>query len=308
MAEEDGQDPEVEQRAAPAQQPVLVELRRPGRPAELVVAVAPHVADDEGRQADVGHDHPQEGVHPQPPPRNVGIGSSVGPALEPGAAGPGSKPGVAYGVSPTSSAGGPSAASRLTASTSSPPQGREGGRHGLDRPGPPGALLGQRHPEQLQAGPVVEQQPSTLLLVDGGGVLQDDREVVGQLGADRRGLVDGDAGGLVGLLEAQQREAALAGVAVGEVGQEEVVAAPAVEGLDVVGLEVRQRQLRERGDAAAQRAADGSGSRSAGLPHQREVVEQVLVGVAQQQRGRLPRDEALLRGQLAAEPGARRAP
>ena len=77
VAEEDAEDAEVEQRAADAQQPVLVELRGAGGPAELVVAVAPDVADDEDRQADVRDDHPQELVHRRAPAK-VGMGSSGG--------------------------------------------------------------------------------------------------------------------------------------------------------------------------------------------------------------------------------------
>src|SRR3954464_14748933 len=96
--------------------------------------------DDERGQADVGDDHPPEGLHGQRAPGKVGIGSGVGApgigtaggagggggrrrggaAGTAGTAGPASKAGVAYGVSPTSSAGGPWAASRRIASTSSP--------------------------------------------------------------------------------------------------------------------------------------------------------------------------------------------
>ncbi len=64
------QDPEVEQRAADAQQPPFVELRGAGGPAELVVAVAPDVSEDEHREADVGQHDPQQdaagaGLHRQ---------------------------------------------------------------------------------------------------------------------------------------------------------------------------------------------------------------------------------------------------
>ena len=41
VAADDAEHPEVEQRAADPQEPVLVELGGPGGPAELVVAVAP---------------------------------------------------------------------------------------------------------------------------------------------------------------------------------------------------------------------------------------------------------------------------
>ena len=76
VAEEDPDDAEVEQRAADPQQPVLVELGGPGGPAELVVAVTPQVAHDEGREADVGEDHVEELVH-QRAPGKEGMGRSV---------------------------------------------------------------------------------------------------------------------------------------------------------------------------------------------------------------------------------------
>ena len=86
MAADDPEHPEVEQRAADAQQPVLVELGRARGPAELVVAVAPQVPDDERRQADVGDDHEQELVHARAP-GNDGIGSRVGSGAAPAAPG-----------------------------------------------------------------------------------------------------------------------------------------------------------------------------------------------------------------------------
>ena len=46
----------MEQRRAEAQQPALVELARPGRPAELVVPVAPDVSADEYRDRQIGDD------------------------------------------------------------------------------------------------------------------------------------------------------------------------------------------------------------------------------------------------------------
>src|SRR5213075_1400951 len=104
-------------RTAPAQKPVLVQLGRPGGPAELVVAVAPEVSDHEHRQAHVGKDHPQDLVHRRAP-GNDGIGSGCGARSRAG-----SKAGVAYGVSPTSFCGGPSAARRSMASDSSPASG-----------------------------------------------------------------------------------------------------------------------------------------------------------------------------------------
>src|SRR5665647_1762527 len=133
---EDEQDAEVEHRAAQAQQSALVELRRPCGPAELVVPVAPPVPDHEHGETDVGKDDPQEGVEaaghawaplsaaallPMFAPANVGVGNETGP-LEP-PPGCGMYSGGANGARPTSSAGGPCAASLMTASRSPPASG-----------------------------------------------------------------------------------------------------------------------------------------------------------------------------------------
>src|SRR5680860_900120 len=117
VAEEHADDPEVEQRATDPQQPVLVELRGPRGPAELVVAVPPEMAHHEDRETDVRDDHPQDLVHPGAPGK-VGMGNPDGVAPDEGVAG--LNCGVAKGARPTSSSGGPSAARRRTASRSSP--------------------------------------------------------------------------------------------------------------------------------------------------------------------------------------------
>src|SRR5690348_12863460 len=119
---------EVEERGAQAQQPVLVELRGACGPAELVVAIAPVVADHEHGQADVGEDHPREDPH-----RRATSGRRAGTVGMPRSVGP------PYGDSPTSSSGGPSAISRCTAVSSSPCSGGSvahtastAAAHGLD--------------------------------------------------------------------------------------------------------------------------------------------------------------------------------
>ena len=56
----------------------LVELARPRRPAELVVPVAPPVADDEDGQAEVGEDHPEK-VLIRAGPRESWIPRDCGP-------------------------------------------------------------------------------------------------------------------------------------------------------------------------------------------------------------------------------------
>ena len=87
---------------------------------------------------------------------------------------------------------------------------------------------------------------ATLFVVDGCGVLQHDAQVVGQLGSSQL-----EPRREVGLLEPQQRHPPLAGVAVGEVGEEEVFDKPfiAVESYlkdrlkeFVVKLEVKQEE------------------------------------------------------------------
>ena len=95
---------------------------------------------------------------------------------------------------------------------------------------------------------MLEDQVPPLLLVDGGGVLQHHAQVVGQLG-----VIEGHAGGEVGLLEPQQGHPAFAGVSVGEVGEEEVAAAPVVEGVDVVGLQLGQRRRLQMSDEVTDR-------------------------------------------------------
>ena len=83
---------------------------------------------------------------------------------------------------------------------------------------------------------MVEHQLTASVLVDGGRVLQHDAQVIGQLG-----VVEQEAGVGVGLLEPQQSHPALAGVAVGKVGEEQVAAPPAVECLDIAGLGFGER-------------------------------------------------------------------
>jgi hypothetical protein len=80
---------------------------------------------------------------------------------------------------------------------------------------------------------VVEEQAPAELLVDGRGVLQHHAEVVGELPPMIGLSVEHEARAQVGLLEPQQRHPALAGVPVREVGQEQAVAPPVVERLDV---------------------------------------------------------------------------
>lgn len=82
---------------------------------------------------------------------------------------------------------------------------------------------------------MVEQEPASEPLIHGGGVLQYDAQVVGQLG-----VVKDEARSQVRLFEPQQGHPAPAGVAVDEVGEEEGVAPPSVEGLHVLLLRLRQ--------------------------------------------------------------------
>ena len=258
VAADDAEHPEVEQRAADPQQPVLVELGGPGGPAELVVAVAPP-GDRPRRSSGTGRGRRRRGTRSSAGSWERRHGQQGGRGAAPVAA-PGLNCGLANGASPTSSSGGPSAASRRTASRSSP---RSGGSVAVTASirrahGEPMSRSERRSSSRPARWSSIRSRPQ--VLVHGGGELEDDAEVVGQLG-----VVELEPGREVGLLEPQQRHPALAGVAVGEVGQEQVAAAAGVEGLDVVGLELRQR----RGLEVVQEGPDGvpdRGRQTAGTP------------------------------------------
>ncbi len=174
---EDAEHPEVEQRTTDPQQPVLVELGGAGGPAELVIAVAPQVPDDEGRQAEVGEDHEEELVHRGLPGRTASAAGWT--RLAGGCAGlncgggEGSEPDLLLGRA----FGGESAygVALVTA------QGRQRRGDRVDQAGPRRAQVAQREAQQLQPRPVVEHQVATQCLVAGGGELEDDAQVVGQL-------------------------------------------------------------------------------------------------------------------------------
>ena len=144
---------------------------------------------------------------------------------------------------PTSSSGGPSAASRRDGVAVVAAQRRQRGARPRRRRAPHGEpRVAQRQPQQLEAGAVLEQQPPAAPRVAGGGELQHDAR--GGRAARRRSSAK--PGAPVGLLEPQQRHAALAGVAVGEVGQVQAAAPAEVEGLDVVGRPARAAGSRPR--------------------------------------------------------------
>src|SRR5690348_5037548 len=96
MTAEHGEQPEVEQRAAQAQQPALVKLGGPSRPAELVMPVAPRVPKHERGERHVWHGQPPKRGHRRPPCCSASIAS------------------IPNGSRPTSSSGGPCAASSAT--------------------------------------------------------------------------------------------------------------------------------------------------------------------------------------------------
>ncbi len=209
-----------------AQQPRLVELRGAGGPAELVVAVAPVVAADEhgdrrrrGRRPTgaveafidglpVGARHVLgrcERVRGRPVPRA---------ALR--------RPG-----------GRPRRARRRAAAAGSRDDRVEhvDARASLLASAPAAAARGRRGAPAAAARPTVESpvaaNSSTTARWSGS--------------SSSRQL---EAGAAVALLEPQQRHAALAGVAVGVVGQVQAAAPAVVEGLDVVGRRARQRASR----------------------------------------------------------------
>ena len=188
-----------------AQQPALVELGRAGGPAELVVAVAPVVADHEDRDGDVGHRDEQDrvgGAHRTPP------------------AGSGMYSGGANGARPTCSSGGPAAARRATASCSSP---RNAGSvaqtdsstccHGE-------ADLGQREAQQLDRRPGARAAGARPLSIS--PCAMNSSTTARWSGSSSSPSVE--AGSAVGLLQLEQRDTTVAGVAVLVVGQVEAAA------------------------------------------------------------------------------------
>src|SRR4029079_14850996 len=92
------------------------------------------------------------------------------------------------------------------------------------RTGPHRRGLPKRQAQDLEAGAMVEQQPPAESLVDRRRILEYDAQVVGELG-----VVKQETRAPIGLLEPQQRHPALPGVAVGEVGEEEVASSSVVE-------------------------------------------------------------------------------
>ena len=160
--------------------------------------------------------------------------------------------GVANGARPTSSSGGPSAASRRTASRSSP---RSGGSvaHTASTTEDQGERR-SRSESRSSSRPArwssISSRPSCWSIV--AAYSSTTQRWSGSSASDEL-----EAGLQVGLLEAEQRHAALAGVPVGEVGEEEVAATTVVEGLDVVLLQLVQR----RGLQVAEELLDrGAGS------------------------------------------------
>ena len=137
--------------------------------------------------------------------------------------------------------------------------------------------------EQLEADPVVVEQPPRDVAVVQRPELQEHGEEVGQL----RG-VELDPCCAVGLLEAHQCDTALAGVPVGEVRQVQGAAAGHVEGVDVVHLQLPGRgalqhvhEGREVGHVVLRHLGEGR-------PQQRDPGHELLGGVVQQQRDHLP--------------------
>src|SRR5262249_9182549 len=106
----------VKDRRAPLEQPALLQLGGPAGPAELVVAPAPDVADDEHAERQVGQAHPQEDFEgagiahrrasrPAGRPGTPGLAGAPGPAAYPGSSRPAREPGGADGSHPTSALG-----------------------------------------------------------------------------------------------------------------------------------------------------------------------------------------------------------
>src|SRR5699024_10747372 len=129
-------------------------------------------------------------------------------------------------------------------------QGRQGGAQRDQGAVPRGGDVRQVQAEQLDAGTVRAQDLRAALGIVRGAELEHHRQVVRQL------LVpDLEARGAEVLLDAQQRHAAAAGVAVAEVGQVQASPAAGVEGVDVLLLDGDRVPLVQQVDGAQQRAA-----------------------------------------------------
>ena len=145
---------------------------------------------------------------------------------------------------------------------------------------------------------MIEDQLPAPVVVDGRGVLQHHAQVVGKLAVVRH-----DARLQVGLLESEERQSTFAGVAVGEVGQEEVVPATGVERLDVVRLQLGQRHSGEVFGGRAQWCSDSVREFVRRQSDQVQPVHEVLVGVAEQEGCRLPSHRQLLLAESAVRGG-----
>ena len=210
----------------PIRQPRLVQLGRPGGPAELVVAVSPDTTRNQNGDGDVRQHAPEQGAHVDTP--------LVGAR--------------AYGSSPTVSVGGPAWASRCAAARS---WGRRAGQQSTDRFDDVGigrASIAQRQPEQLDTGPVLLQQGEPVGQVTGGGVLQYHRQIVRKLAGPEL-----EPAAAVALLEQGERLSPPPGLPVGPPGQVKAAPAPAVERRDVVLGEFAgggAREVLEKPDSA----------------------------------------------------------
>ena len=242
--DEDDQDAEVEQRAADAQQPRLVELRRPGGPAELVVAPAPDVPPTRMAIDDV------RAARPRAAPRR----SSAGP-------------GGQRDVGPRSLRVTRRRRSRSRRGRRSPAADRCGRGPGRrPRPAARGRAAGCRRPRTAPAYGVPSStrasrsssrparcsrssgQPDV-----GRATRRSPARRAGSRAARRRDQLA--AAAAVDRLETGQRQAAPPGLAVGPPGQVEAAAPAVVEELHVVLLAGRARRLvqgRDAGDRAQQ--------------------------------------------------------
>ena len=244
------------------QQPVLVELRGPGGPAELVVAVAPDVADDEDRQAQVGDDDPEEGAH-----RGAPTGM-VADEIEGGSG----APGRGRRRSPRGRPPRPAAPAR-----------RDVVRRRPRRPARVGRVSHRASSAAAHGDPVVPsslRQPvsaSRSISTPARWSRSSRHAASASTVAPNCSTAHRWSGSspvarptrprrAVGLLEVHQRHPAAPGVAVREVGEVERALAGVVEGGDVLLLEQRQRR--------ASRRWARSGARCGVAGHQRlEVVE-----------------------------------
>ena len=153
----------------------------------------------------------------------------------------------------------------------------QGGGHRFEGSRPGGTAVGQGDAQQLQTRAVQDEQLPAALEIVLGTELEQHPQMVGEFA-----LLEQRPGARVGVLEVDQRGAALTGVAVAEVGQIQAAAPAEVERLHVLGLQVCERRRLQMVDQPEQ----WTGHRAPLVdqcPDQRKPLEQFGFRIVEQQ-------------------------